>query len=278
MTTKTNAVARIVRAAHQTEQPYFMLARATAQDTDLSYEALGVLTYLLSKPNDWEVQVTDLAARCGKQKIYRILKELRERGYIVLDREYVNGKISRWIYQIYETPHLLTEKQEIEKLQIGNQHHTYKRQEQNTEKREKREKSTSLSKVPKRTTKKAAAAPTGVDKKDYEDVPYGERYAIIHAWESYAPGNHIAPYKTPENHATAADLYRTGVTEQNVIDFIQEQIKDTYWQGKTITLQTVKKMIPGWLAHHQAKASKVVGTIAPRFEDTEPADPQEWIR
>lgn len=264
---------RIRRADHNTENRYFMMLRATAQHRALSYEARGVLAYLLSKPNDWEVKVKDLQQEgCGRDKVYRILRELETFRYLTRELIRVNGTVKGIEYVVYESP--FPEKPDTAQPDTANTEHTNNRSKQSTEKRVNRSLTTSA----KRTTKKAAPAPTGVDKKDYEDVPYGERYAIIHAWESYAPGKHIAPYKTPENQALAAELFRSGVTEQNVIDFIQEQIKDTYWQGKTITLQTIKKMIPGWLAHHQAKASKVVGTIAPRFEDTPPADPMEWAR
>ena len=37
----------IIRADHAV-QPYFLQLRATAQDVTLSYDALGLLTYLLS--------------------------------------------------------------------------------------------------------------------------------------------------------------------------------------------------------------------------------------
>lgn len=110
------------------------------------------------------------------------------------------------------------------------------------------EKRESLTRIPpsKRKTKKPDATPP-VKKKDYENIPYGDRYAIIHAWELNTPGGVIAAYRSDENQATAADLYNAGITEQNVADFVSEQHKDPFWQGKTLKLQKVAELIPAWL-------------------------------
>jgi hypothetical protein len=54
------------------------------EDRRLSWEALGLLVYLLSRPDDWTVNVRHLA-RLGRgasrDKIYRILRELSAAGY-----------------------------------------------------------------------------------------------------------------------------------------------------------------------------------------------------
>lgn len=57
---------------------------AVLNDEKLSAEALGVLAYLLGKPNDWTVMPANLANRfgCGRDRIYRILKELIDAGYM----------------------------------------------------------------------------------------------------------------------------------------------------------------------------------------------------
>jgi hypothetical protein len=71
------------RADHGKNNPYYMVIRALSQDRSISYEALGVLQYLLSKPNDWRVQPMDLVRKgCGREKIYKILNELIAAGYI----------------------------------------------------------------------------------------------------------------------------------------------------------------------------------------------------
>lgn len=121
------AVGKTIRTNHDKENPYFMVARATAQDKRISYEALGVLTYLLSQSDQWEVRVGELAQRGkgekkqGLTRIYRILKELRAAGYVVLEAEYVKGKIVNWTYQVHERPiDLLNQNLQVEKLNVEN--------------------------------------------------------------------------------------------------------------------------------------------------------------
>jgi hypothetical protein len=94
---------RIVRATKG--HPYFTMCRETAQNKELSWAARGVLAYLLSKPDDWEIQVTDLQQGCGRDKVYAILKELDDAHY--LSREQIHdakGKIQGWEYHVHELP------------------------------------------------------------------------------------------------------------------------------------------------------------------------------
>ena len=92
---------RIFRA---TEGPYFSLRRKTAQDRNLSFEARGMLAYLLSKPVDWIVKPTDLEQQCGRDRVYRILNELIHAGYIVRTEVKEKGKHIGIDYAVYEIP------------------------------------------------------------------------------------------------------------------------------------------------------------------------------
>lgn len=72
------------------------MPRGAFEDTRLSYEARGVLGYILVKPDNWRVHVSDLARQagpkgCGKDRIYRILDELKTAGYMT----YSQGKAER---------------------------------------------------------------------------------------------------------------------------------------------------------------------------------------
>lgn len=66
---------------------YAVVPNTVTEDSRLSFEARGVLCYLLAKPNNWQVQISDLQKQgnFGRDKAYRILKELREVGYLVLE-------------------------------------------------------------------------------------------------------------------------------------------------------------------------------------------------
>lgn len=88
------------------ERHYFSVSRATAQDATLSFEARGVLLYLLSKPDDWTVQIADLMREggIGRDKAKAILKELRAAGYIETEITHDDdGRFSGKIDRIYET-------------------------------------------------------------------------------------------------------------------------------------------------------------------------------
>lgn len=60
---------------------------ALMNDTRLSADALGVLIYLLSKPDDWTVSVEQLKRRfaVGRDKMQSIMRLLRDCGYARLD-------------------------------------------------------------------------------------------------------------------------------------------------------------------------------------------------
>lgn len=61
---------------------YMMLPNQTAQNDKLSYEALGMLTYIQSLPDDWVLHVSTLPRKaCGRDKAYKIIAELIETGY-----------------------------------------------------------------------------------------------------------------------------------------------------------------------------------------------------
>ena len=105
--------ARIIRTIHDQQNRFFLFSRETAQNTSLSYEALGVLAYLLSKPDDWTVRVSDLQKRAhgkkahyGRGAIAAIMQELRTAGYAELKpiRDAKTGIVSGTEYWIYETP------------------------------------------------------------------------------------------------------------------------------------------------------------------------------
>ena len=97
----------IIRAERDNSCPYFTVPRQTAQNRKLSFEARGLLFYLLSKPDDWKVHVRDLEQGCKSGRVYRILDELAEHRYIkkptrTQDKE---GKIIWTSYLVYSIPY-----------------------------------------------------------------------------------------------------------------------------------------------------------------------------
>ena len=96
---------------------YAVVPNSVTEDSRLSFEARGVLCYLLAKPNNWQVQIADLQKQgsFGRDKAYRILKELREVGYLALEvKRNDKAQIISQDYIVYDVAELsqklLTEK------------------------------------------------------------------------------------------------------------------------------------------------------------------------
>lgn len=92
----------IIKIAHR-DTPYVTIRRETVQDETLSWEARGMLAYLLSKPLDWTVRPSQLQQCCGRDKVYGILRELSEHGYVTrTDKRDANGRVLEVEYVVYE--------------------------------------------------------------------------------------------------------------------------------------------------------------------------------
>ena len=76
----------------------------------LSWESMGLLCYLISKPDCWEVSPAALAntKKCGINKVHSLLKELRNSGFVVGKRT----KIGTFDYYVYDTKQSNTPHQE----------------------------------------------------------------------------------------------------------------------------------------------------------------------
>ena len=63
---------------------YTVIDSAALEDTSISFEAKGVLAYLLSKPDGWEIHQEHLSrvGGIGRHKMMRIFAELRQAGYL----------------------------------------------------------------------------------------------------------------------------------------------------------------------------------------------------
>ena len=72
----------IIRAPRRNR--FLIIDQSAIEDDRLSWAARGLLGYLLSKPDDWKVLVNDLRKRgdLGRDGIYRLLRELRDTGYL----------------------------------------------------------------------------------------------------------------------------------------------------------------------------------------------------
>jgi hypothetical protein len=93
----------IVRAARR--HRFVIIDQRAIEDSRLSWAARGLLGYLLSRPDDWKVLVNDLRKRgdLGRDGIYRLLRELRDVGYMRFVRKRdQHGRIRGGTYFVQE--------------------------------------------------------------------------------------------------------------------------------------------------------------------------------
>ena len=106
MTTETGQT--IIRVSERgKENPYVMITRATLQDSRMSFQARGMLAYLLSKPDNWSVRVGDLMEEggIGRNQTDNLIKELQRNGYVQRERKRnVHGRWENAEFVVFETP------------------------------------------------------------------------------------------------------------------------------------------------------------------------------
>ena len=95
----------IIRAKR--EHNYTVISNKVYDKNQLSWQAMGMLGYLLTKPDDWSIIVSELvnvtketAKPTGKEGVYNILKELRDKGFIVVQKN-SDGSTN---YTVYDEP------------------------------------------------------------------------------------------------------------------------------------------------------------------------------
>jgi hypothetical protein len=90
-------------------EAFAIIRKGLLEDIRLTWQARGVLAYLLSKPDGWKVRRNDLANRGphGEKFIRAVLVELRETGYAKLDRVTTGGKVREWRWTISDTPEFI---------------------------------------------------------------------------------------------------------------------------------------------------------------------------
>lgn len=85
---------------------FTIMSNRHLQDRRLSLKAKGLLSYMLSLPDDWDYSVRGLAVCCkeGADAIRHAIHELEANGYLRRTTDRSSGKISGQIYDIFEEP------------------------------------------------------------------------------------------------------------------------------------------------------------------------------
>lgn len=92
------------RSAHDKKNPYVMISREMLQDKSISPKAKGILCYLLSLPDDWQIYHKQIqsALDIGEDYLNSAMDELLAAGYAQRTRERVKGLFQPYQYEISE--------------------------------------------------------------------------------------------------------------------------------------------------------------------------------
>lgn len=97
----------IRRSEHSADKKFTIISRAVAQDSSLSFQARGLLLYVLSKPGNWSAKDADLmrAGGVGEKALASIIRELKTAGYIRRTRKQKPGTGQFYfLTEVFEEP------------------------------------------------------------------------------------------------------------------------------------------------------------------------------
>ena len=86
---------------------YTIMSNYHLRDKSMSYKAKGLLSFMLSLPEDWDYSINGLVkvSKEGKKAIRAMLEELEENYYLIRKRiQLKNGQFD-YEYHIYEMPY-----------------------------------------------------------------------------------------------------------------------------------------------------------------------------
>ena len=85
---------------------FTQINNAVFENNELSYRAKGLLGYLLSRPDNWKFNKTDLVKRSteGRDAVYTAIDELKIQGYLHIYPNYENGQLNGWAWEYDDAP------------------------------------------------------------------------------------------------------------------------------------------------------------------------------
>lgn len=99
---------------------YTIMANYHFKEKEMSLKAKGLLSLMLSLPDDWDYSINGLVSICKENEtaIKNILNELKDFGYLVISKLQNSKGQFEYIYNIFETP--MDKKPEDKKPGVGN--------------------------------------------------------------------------------------------------------------------------------------------------------------
>ena len=228
----------IIRAIHDKDHPYTVISNALVNDPSLSLNALAVMTYLISKPNDWRVRADDIQRRfqISRGKVYNILDELMERGY--LSREIIRqgGRVKECRYTVMEHPvpalpdtdSPLPDSPLIENQLVVNQDND------------------KVITLPSNEIKKEREKKKDFSLKDKVQVQVPEHLVeYVKAYTSPLTNNLPAYQVTPQDLLIFQHLHERGITPNQLAGFIRRTLQSDWWANPSVGLRYISQNITG---------------------------------
>lgn len=93
---------------------YTVMSNYHLRDKNLSYKAKGLLSFMLSLPEDWDYSLAGLCSISKETRdgIRLILKELQEQHYVEIEKVRGDNRYFEYNYLIYEVPYFVDLKNE----------------------------------------------------------------------------------------------------------------------------------------------------------------------
>jgi len=103
---------------------YTVMSNYHLRDRDLSYKAKGLLSFMLSLPEDWDYSLAGLCAisKESRDGIRSILKELQEHHYVEIEKVRGDKGYFEYNYLIYEVPHFIEVETQLTNPDMENPH------------------------------------------------------------------------------------------------------------------------------------------------------------
>jgi len=103
---------------------YTVMSNYHLRDKNLTYKAKGLLSFMLSLPEDWDYSLAGLCAisKESRDGIRSILKELQEHHYVEIEKVRGDKGYFEYNYLIYEIPHFIEVEKEKTNPDMENPH------------------------------------------------------------------------------------------------------------------------------------------------------------